>query len=327
MIEIHPYGPQWEQAHIAFASKYWTKSRRKIPEYIYWKFRGQPTTEITSFLLAIENNEVIGQLGLIPVNLVIEGNVYDSQWACDLMVDTSYRGKNVAKLLYEVAHNQKTITIGSDPSPAASKSMQKNGYQLLPSFWRFIFPMNLNQVTTLKGFDSNFLKKIPNPFLLLVVLRNIFHKNTFRTVDLSNLLLHPLQEYKSQLVFVARDIEFAKWRFGSFKNYYKGAEFRLNNQQHFYSGYFTNDTYYLMDYWIKNRLDFFLILGDIINRYKNSGLKAIRFFGLDEKLFCLGCLKFRTRSEIIYYTNSTEIKQKINSKVFYYTYADSDENI
>ncbi|MDP2159174.1 MAG: GNAT family N-acetyltransferase, partial [Flavobacterium sp.] len=186
MIEIVPYGPKWEQAHIAFASKYWTKSRRKIPDYIYWKFRGRPNQEITSFLLAVENNEVIGQLGLIPVNVRVVDELYEAQWACDLMVDTSYRGKGVAKMLYDEAHKQKELTIGSDPSPAASASMQKNGYLLMTASWKCFFPLNLNEITKLKGINQRFLNVIPNPFLLKYYIWNILHPNTFESITLND---------------------------------------------------------------------------------------------------------------------------------------------
>src|SRR5690606_6549679 len=123
MIEIKPYSAEFEEAHIQFASKYWTKGRRKNPEYIYWKFRGNPNTNLPGFILAIDDNKVVGQLGVIPSIISIEDKIYDAQWACDLMVDMDYRGKNVAKQLYDYAHNLKSITLGSNPSAAASKSM------------------------------------------------------------------------------------------------------------------------------------------------------------------------------------------------------------
>jgi len=58
MIEIKPYAPDLEQKHIDFASKYWTKLRRKTPEYIYWKFRGKHGRTLPSFILDVINDEL-----------------------------------------------------------------------------------------------------------------------------------------------------------------------------------------------------------------------------------------------------------------------------
>ena len=69
-IKIVHYSEEFEKRHIEFASKFWTKKRRLTPEYIYWKFRGTDDGNL-SFILAILEDKVIGQLGLVPCKLTI----------------------------------------------------------------------------------------------------------------------------------------------------------------------------------------------------------------------------------------------------------------
>ena len=159
-LQIVPYQPDLEQAHIDFATQYWNKKRRFTPEYIYWKFRGTPNKELWSFLLAVVDNKVIGQLGLVPCKVKLGDHIYEAQWACDLMVDHTYRGKSVAKFLYETAHRLKPITLGSDPSPAAFKSMTKAGYRRLEGPIKFILPVSIGKTLQLKTNRFAFLNNL-----------------------------------------------------------------------------------------------------------------------------------------------------------------------
>src|SRR5690554_3931922 len=162
MIEIKYYSKEFEQAHIEFAKNYWKKKRRLTPEYIYWKFRGSPDEVLKSFILAFDGEKVVGQFGLIPCKLVIDKAIYEAQWACDLMVDTNYRGKGIARKLYDFAHKNKLVTLGSDPSPAAEKSMIRNGYVSLNGPRKFMYPFKTGEAFKLKGINNNLLNKITN---------------------------------------------------------------------------------------------------------------------------------------------------------------------
>ena len=116
-IQIVEYSDKWEEEHLRFARKYWKKKRRAIPEYIYWKFRGKADEQLPSLILAVKNNTVIGQIGLIPFDLTYKNKRIAAQWRCDLMVDKEYRGKNVAKKLYQVMEQNGRISLSVNPSP------------------------------------------------------------------------------------------------------------------------------------------------------------------------------------------------------------------
>ncbi len=332
MIEIKKYCPDLDQLHIDFASKYWTKKRRFTPEYIYWKFRGKHNENISSFILAIHENKVIGQLGLIPVNVKIEDKIVDAQWACDLMVDNDYRGSGVAKLLYDFAHNQKTLTLGSDPSSAASKSMKKNGYQSLDGGWKLFFGIYIGEIFKLKKINFSFFNYIPNVFSIFFYVWGKLRVNKFKKIDIGQ--YHELKKNNynsSEIIYVIQDKEFIFWRCNSFKNYYNEVEIFRNNKNDFFSGFNNNGNFVITDYSSKNVIIFFDMISQILFLYKKSGLRSIKFLNDTNKfsnlLRFIGFIKFRTRTEVVYFTNDKELSKQIANKKFHYTYLDSDENI
>jgi len=332
MITIEPYSKHWEKAHFLFASKYWTKRRRRESEYIYWKFRGNHSERLTSFILAIEDGKVIGQLGLIPCKINVDNLIYDAQWACDLMVDTDYRGKNIAAQLYQFAHSLKPITLGSDPSPAASKSMKRSGYNSLKGSWKHLFPIKLGEITKLKGYNFEILNLIYNPLVVLFFILSKFKNNSFDKIELNeyNTLLY--RKKSLDTISVYRDSEFIDWRFNAFKDYYPEMEiYSKNDKKVFYLGYFANKDYFITDLNVNNIFELFQVISNIIKRYKNKNISRIRFCCHQEnisiKLLFFGFIKFRTRTEVIYYSEDSALIKKMYDKKFYYTYMDSDENI
>jgi GNAT superfamily N-acetyltransferase len=332
MIEIKKYCTDLEQLHIDFASKHWTKKRRFIPEYIYWKFRGKSNENLSSFILAIHENKVIGQLGLIPVNVRIEDKKVDAQWACDLMVDKDYRGNGIAKLLYDFAHNQKTLTLGSDPSPAASKSMKKNGYQSINGGWKLFFGLYIGEIFKLKKINFSFFNHIPNFFLLFFYFWRKLSSNKFKKININEFFeKEKIIDDSNEFIYVIQDQEFVKWRFNSFMTYYKELVIYEGSNNDFFSGFYNDGCFVIADYSTKNSIGFFDMISNIIFMYKKNGLRSIKFLNNNHKfsnfLLFFGFIKFSTITEIIYFTNNKELNIQIANKKFLYTYLDSDENI
>lgn len=327
MIEIKCYSKEFEDAHIEFAQKYWTKKRRLTPEYIYWKFRGSPEEALQSFILAFDGEKVVGQFGLIPCHIEINGVTYDAQWACDLMVDTSYRGRGVAGKLYDFAHKNKIITLGSDPSPAAEKSMIKKGYVSLQGPRKFIYPFTIGEGFKLKGINKRALNIIPNPFIVLLYALKNKSFNPINTKRYAELIDNTVNEH----LHCVYDSSFYEWRFSAFKSYYPGIDCYEKDKNNFFSGYFVNGDYFLTDFKVKNPYSFLKIIVFIFFKYKNQGIRRIKLVSMNNRinsiLTFLGFIRFGTLTNVVLYTDNKKIKAAINNEKFHYTYLDSDENI
>ena len=330
MIEIVNYSPTYEKRHFEFATRMFGKRRkRRNPDYIYWKFRGKPGKELPSFKLAIEKGEIIGQLALIPCFLKVGTNSIATQWACDLMVDPAYRGKGVAKLLYEAAHQQKPITLGSDPSPSAEKSMLRSGYKKLKSSTKQFIPIYLGVPLQMKGLPHQFLKSVQNPFLS--VYKQNKYKREFQQLDIINENHHELFHMKSDNhLRIQVDESFKNWRFREFKDYYPGVKlFNLTGTKTYFSGYYHGNIYFITDLELDNSKDFYSIVNFILS-FLPEKIDRIRFQNNihSKKLGSqLTTIEYSTKTSIIYYTQDEVLENSIQNKYFYYTHQDSDENI
>lgn len=333
MIKIVHYSPEMEELHREFALKYWQKRKRTTPEYIYWKFRGKEGQQLDSFILAVEENKVVGQLGLIPCSVMVKDENVEAQWVCDLMVDTDYRGSGVAKLLYEYAYTLKPLTLGSDPSPAAAISMKRAGFTSLDGPVKFFFPVFLGEIARLKGFNSNLLDKIPNPFLLPLKIWKYFGRGEKfqKKLNGEHKTFNNGQPQGNNDLRVVHDESFMNWKLTPYKDYYQGLDFFQNDSDSGFSLYRGKETYLVTDYSavrLSNLLD---ILGRIVceaNANKSRNLKLManskrEFY----TLLLLGFVPFRTKTQIIFYTSDETLKKKMTGKYFRYTYLDSDENI
>ena len=329
-VEIKNYGPKLEKKHFDFATKmYGGRRKRRNSDYLYWKFRGKPDTEMHSLKLALIDGVVVGQLGLIPCKVNIGNEIIDTQWACDLIVDLDYRGKGIAKLLYDAAHAQKAITLGSDPSPSAEISMLRAGYKKLNSSNKQFIPLNLGLPLRMKGYPVKWLDQVTNPFLSRFKAKKLQREfDELNIVEADHTKIFQL-DVKDQ-VYVERDSEFKNWRFRPFKDYYPGIKlYQLVGTKTYFSGYYAGNIYFITDFVLEEENHFNYIINHILRNIPES-TERIRFQNnIHDKVLGsnLTTIKNRTETSIIYYTQDDEIDELIKGKYFYYTHHDTDENI
>lgn len=151
LYRIAPYSEDLAAAHTEFASRLWpTKRRRREEVFQRWKFRGPAQGEVANLLLAVGDEGVIGQVGLIPADLSLGGVVQPAQWVCDLMVDTQHRGQLVSVSLLKRAMANGRVTLGSNPSPAADVVMARLGFQTLVGPRIMVLPLRVAFVLSWK---------------------------------------------------------------------------------------------------------------------------------------------------------------------------------
>lgn len=336
-ILIVNYGLQWENSHIEFAKTFFHGRRKRInPDYIYWKFRGVPGEELRSFLLAVEGEKVVGQLGLVPAQIKLNNTVYDIQWACDLMVDDAYRGKGIADKLYKEAVSRK-ITFGSDPSPAASISMKRFGFKEMMGPVKLFFPLRLSAIFEKKlKWATKYFGSFYNPFLLfywLVGFKRIFNhlmKNEISTYSEISDSIKVLEEKNS--VYIKRDEDFYNWRLRKFKDYQKDGKLIFKENSFLLTLRNSGMITFIGDLRYKNIKDAKKCIQTAIYFASINKSKELKLMTNDSSLVNFlkswGFLAFRTPTSIIYYSDNEKFNQEISSlRFFEYTFIDSDENI
>lgn len=332
-VTIAPYEAVHEQAHIAFASRYWTKGRRKNPAYIYWKFRGTPGKKMPSFLLALAGDTVIGQLGLVPCDVMIAGMRYDAQWACDLMVDTAYRGKSIAKMLYEEAHRQKSITLGSDPSPAALASMTRAGYEVLKGPGKYILPISIGETIRIKFPRFPLLNKVKNPFIWYLKRKGKAQSTEIASTNWKD-CMETINAHRQRLnaPYVLHDKAFMQWRAESFASYYEAPHFIRHQDMKSYMCFKrAGNAFYINEWHAESPGIMAAFLRLLVQEALSLGIHFINVPANSEKeedmLKQLGFFRFRTPTQVIYHCGALESDPLKSFDHFYYTYWDSDEYI
>lgn len=330
-IRISPYESQYEQAHIDFATRYWTKGRRKNPAYIYWKFRGSPGNCLPSFLLALVGDTVVGQLGLIPCELMVAGKKYDAQWACDLMVDTSFRGKGVARMLYDRAHSLKSITLGSDPSPAALSSMTRAGYNCFKGPAKYILPISLGETIRIKLPRFSLLKRFKNPFLWYFVYNVKAHSTDMISASWQE-CMEPINAHRMYLKepYILHDEDFMQWRAEAFPSYYEAPRFVRHGDEKSYMCFKkAGNAFYINEWHAESPRIMSAFFGFLVLEALPLGIHFIKVLANSEReegvLKQLGLLRFRSPTQIIYHYGALGEAPFTSFDRFYYTYWDSDE--
>lgn len=332
-VKIVHYSPRWEKEHIEFARQYWSKKRRFTPEYIYWKFRGQPEQELQGFILAIHNDKVVGQIGMIPCNISIRGKVIEAQWICDLMVDKAMRGSNVAQLLYNHVESNGRIILGSDPSPAARKSLNKNGYCFVTGPNVFLFPISIGGTLSIKQDFFKVFKFIINPVYYWLGIKRRSSIKAFMNVssseEIANHLLVKMNAL-NQDNFVIHDSEFISWRCGSFGTYYQGIQFyKSQSNRSFIMFYEASSCLYVVDLFYETLKELEEIVYFAAYKARSKKLDYLKLMVNTEKEFKdlkkYFVIRMGTRTEIVMKQDQVSNFESLN--YFYYTLMDSDENI
>lgn len=219
-IKIVPYGPEWEQAHVEFASQYFTPKRRKRPEYIYWKFRGEPGKELPSFLLAVEDNKrVIGQFGVIPLEIYEDGKIIPAQGACDSMVDVNYRGKGIAQQFYNRFDTYNRLTFGTGFSVPSQKSLMRYGFKVVDGYQEYAIPVSIGKTLGMRFKAFNAISWLRHPQLWLKS-KFMNPRKDVKECDFEE-TVKIFEDYNKTLpgAHTNFDRKWLEWRFQPFKRY------------------------------------------------------------------------------------------------------------
>lgn len=218
---VVPYSEAYAAAHTAFASRMWTKRRRREPVYQRWLFRGPPEGPVPGLLLAVLQGEVVGQTGLVPVRARVGGREWPAQWVCQLMVDERVRGIGIgAMLLVAAAVERQVLTLASNPSPLAESLLVSFGFQRVRGPGQMLLPIRPRHLASwlLTGAWSRLLPLASALASPVVALRNRKLWMAKRGADFSlcrwQELTEAIAQSESALVepHIVHDSDFLAWR-------------------------------------------------------------------------------------------------------------------
>ena len=331
---IFPYSDRWVESHRRFAEKMWpNKLRRRDEAYNRWKFRGPQHGDVNGLLLAVVDGQVVGQLGLIPVKLWVNGEIYDAQWACDLMVDPGVRKMGLGSMLFAVAMARGWVTLGSEPSPLADITMTRIGFKPLVGPHKMVLPLDVRVLMgwilkeRFKGLIP-ILSKILQPINRLRI--NTLVKKPIRDVHYAGwedvLPLVAEQQSKLSKPHILHDKAYLAWRY----NVPFDADihtFQSSNGSYAICEGAGRD-YYVYDWHTVNRSECIRLFTKILGEAIQAGCQNILAFANDDlerkRLMKVGFLKMRTPIRVIYHSVEPILDR---FEKFHYCIYDSDGNL
>ncbi|MGB9749244.1 MAG: GNAT family N-acetyltransferase [Caldisericia bacterium] len=190
-----------------------------------WKYLNNPLKEN---LIAIyeENGKIISQEAIVPLNFYYKGNIVKVGHSVDSMTLKEHRGKGIFKKLALL-----TLKEGKDrrysffygfPNPNSKPIyLNKLNWKLVGNIRRWIFPLNLNFLSTKINLNFSFFNPLFKIGKGMIKYKDKYDKvNNFSEVyDYSNYI------YKNYDMFILRDENFLNWRYLNHP-YYKYDIFR-----------------------------------------------------------------------------------------------------
>jgi len=285
-------------------------------------------------LLAVNEGKVIGQLGLIPVRLKYDKEIFEAQWACDLLVDPGLRKKGIGNLLFEDGMKRNMITLGNNPSPKAKSLMLAKGFKHIKSAARMTFPLDpsdlLNWVLPSKlKFLSEISGKILKPYFNIKRKKYNAEKSEFKYCDAGEIapIISKYQSERKQAE-ILHDNEFLEWRVNGLENFSHRLE-TMKAREDSYAVHSHFLPYYnVYDWNCSDEKIFIEMLSEIFNEAVKSGAKTIQIMAnnpFEEKLLKdAGFLRPRNTETVIQYSPGKSID---SAEYFHFTYYDTDNNL
>lgn len=305
-----------------------------MEKYIRWKFRGQESGDVEGLLIALMNDKVVGQLGLIPVKLKHENKIYDAQWACDLMVDPEFRKTGIGNKLFSEALSRDMISLGNNPSPRAEKVMLDIGFKPLQSGRTMVFPLDVNHLMNwalpdkLK-FSIPVISRMVQPYYSFKKNNLLRSESEFMETEWKNISELILENQEGiDFTGIYHDEDFLNWRAGGLENYTSEIK-AMKNSNNSYALHSEFKPYYQIYEWCcRYKDDIKEMLSEVFRSAVNTEARTIQIIAnnaTEENLLSkAGFIRSRNMERIIYFSNKLTIEEKRN---FYFTLYDTDLNL
>ncbi|MBK8982158.1 MAG: GNAT family N-acetyltransferase [Ignavibacteria bacterium] len=334
-IQITPYSDELVKLHEEFCIKVWPdKKRRRSEKYNRWKFRGKEKGDVNGLLIAVSEGKVIGQLGLIPVRLKYGKEIFDAQWACDLIVDPELRKKGIGNLLFEYGIKRNMVTLGNNPSPNAKALMLSKGFKHIRSAARMTFPLDpsdlLNWVLPSRlKFLSGISGKITMPYFNIKRKKYKSEKTEFEYCDtIATAPIISLCQTERDQAEILHDIEFLKWRVDGLENFSHRLETMKSGEKSYAVHSHFHPYYNVYDWNCTDEKLFNDMLSEIFTAAVKSGAKTIQIMAnnpIEEKLLKeAGFIRSRNTETVI---QSSPGKSIDSAEYFHFSYYDTDNNL
>jgi len=334
---IKNFSAETASRHSDFVSVAWpTSISRKDPNYLAWKFRSDSPTEIKNILIAIHNDAVVGQLGLIPVQINTGGKVTDAKWGCNFKVLNTFEGAGYGALLDIQSLRLSDVILGASPTPQSEELKIRLNFKRMEGPFKMAYPIRFLPFVDMKlhGLPLFLRKMIAGIAGLAFRFWFSFNHINFNDTHVENGtyrdVIEQIQNYRStiNIPHIVHDQSFLDWRCGHV-NPYRTETLSLFTSDGSFILYYPSKSYcYLYEYFFKSTGAMKSLLKKVssIAAEKNcTGVYAyVNYNEQKQQLSKFGFITFREK--IVVYGHSNNPAITFGDK-FHLDAYDSDGNI
>ena len=174
------------------------------------------TDEKSVGLELLENDEVVGYNGLMPIMLKCGDQLLSSAWSFDTILSPKYRGKGHGKALAKAVKVAYPVVLGLGISDAQESIMRKQGYIVNTEIEQFYFT---NKARSFRDY-----LKVVGQKALSILRHELYYTESemqvsiIKASDVSSSIIDPLWDrvknhYQNAVV---RNFEYIRWKYGSY---------------------------------------------------------------------------------------------------------------
>lgn len=334
---VQHYSKPLQPEHASFVDQAWpTSKKRKDPRYIKWKFRSDSSDEIKSILLAVDQQKVVGHLGLIPSEVVMKGKRYDAQWGCNFKVLPGLEGAGFGSLLDLRSLDLKTITLGAAPTQQSEEIKVKLGFKKLEGPRVMVYPIQFipfvrMKISALPSVLLTLLAHFIKIVFTVVYIRNYIKKQkqsivrgTFRDV------VDAVENFQQtiHIAHILHDASYLQWRCQQVEGYREEAQSLRTATGSFILYYCSSRYCYLHEFYFVNDAEKKNLLKELLQIAMQNKCTALYVYAntqQEENGFRqFGFFGFRRKVSVYVYTQEPSVEFGTQ---FYMTTYDSDVNL
>ena len=111
-----------------FYEQIFRERKNVLPQIYHWLYRMSDSYK-PGPLVVLENNKIVGHLGVIPFEIEMEGKVYQANCPVDLILLPEFRKKGIGLKLVERLMENSEVSLGMRANEISKNALTKLGYE------------------------------------------------------------------------------------------------------------------------------------------------------------------------------------------------------
>jgi len=302
--------------HKEFIKRNWPASTLKSDyNYNKWKFGDRGNGEI-NIIVCKKDNNIVGQFGLIPLKIVIRGQVYQGFWGCNFKIDDIYKDIGLGAAIDIFAIEHYPMIMATSPSDESAKYKKRLGWLSIKGSAILFFPIKIKDLLKIKKMPAVVGKAVdvvsyfvdPLWACFLNVRLRMYKENNWSYTN-QETIVDKISNRKTKLKvpYILHDKTFLDWRTKPPEQAKKDIKYLISDQNQSYAIYSViGKIIYIFEHYYETKKDIGSFIKFLIKKEKNRDTGLLKIYANSEselRLFkSFSFIPLRTPNEFFVYS-------------------------